>query len=134
MDLASILGMVICIVLVLIAIVAGDGVAALKNFGDFKSILIVLGGAFCATMASYSMKDFINGLKSFTLILRQPELNTTELIVKIIDLSNVARKEGLLSLEEAAADLDDAFLKKVYSLLSMERIQNWFAGLWKQSW
>lgn len=112
MDLASILGMVICIVLVLIAIVAGDGVAALKNFGDFKSILIVLGGAFCATMASYSMKDFINGLKSFTLILRQPELNTTELIVKIIDLSNVARKEGLLSLEEAAADLDDAFLKK----------------------
>jgi chemotaxis protein MotA len=34
------------------------------------------------------------------------------MIQKIIDLSNVARKEGLLSLEEAAADLDDAFLKK----------------------
>ena len=34
------------------------------------------------------------------------------MIRKIIDLSNVARKEGLLSLEEAAADMDDAFLKK----------------------
>lgn len=30
------------------------------------------------------------------------------MITKIIDLSNVARKEGLLSLEEAASDLDDA--------------------------
>ena len=34
------------------------------------------------------------------------------MIKKIIDLSNVARKEGLLALEEAAGDLDDAFLKK----------------------
>jgi len=34
------------------------------------------------------------------------------MIKKIIDLSNIARKEGLLSLEEAAMDLDEAFLKK----------------------
>jgi chemotaxis protein MotA len=34
------------------------------------------------------------------------------IILKIIELSNVARKEGLLSLEEAASDLDDPFLKK----------------------
>ena len=112
MDLASVLGMVICIVLVLIAIVAGDGIAALGNFADFKSILITIGGAFCATLTSYSMKDFLAGLKSFKLVLKEPQLNTPGLIVKIIDLSNVARKEGLLSLEEAATDLGDAFLKK----------------------
>ena len=35
-----------------------------------------------------------------------------EEIKQIIDLSNVARKEGLLSLEEAAGDLDDEFMKK----------------------
>jgi len=34
------------------------------------------------------------------------------MIKNIIDLSNVARKEGLLSLEEAASDLDEPFLKK----------------------
>ena len=38
--------------------------------------------------------------------------NTGEMIRRIIDLSNVARKEGLLSLEEATADIDDDFLKK----------------------
>lgn len=34
------------------------------------------------------------------------------LIGKIIELSNVARKEGLLALEEVAGNLDDEFMKK----------------------
>ena len=76
------------------------------------SAIITFGGAFAATLASHSMADFINGLKSFGLIFKTPAINTADMIRKIIDLSNVARKEGLLSLEEAAADMDDAFLKK----------------------
>lgn len=113
MDLASILGLVICFALCIFGIVTGDlGWAALGNFLDPASALITFGGAFFAVMACYSMADYIAGLKSFTLIFKVPNLDTAEMIQKIIDLSNVARKEGLLSLEEAAADLDDAFLKK----------------------
>jgi chemotaxis protein MotA len=113
LDLASILGLVICIALVIFGIVSGDdGVAALANFLDGQSALITFGGAFCSIMASCSMSDFIGGLKSITLIFKAPALDMTQMIQKIIELSNVARKEGLLSLEEAAADLDDAFLKK----------------------
>jgi chemotaxis protein MotA len=63
-------------------------------------------------MASYELKEFLSNLKSFALIFKSPKVNTQEIIQKIIDLSNVARKEGLLSLEEAAGDLDDEFLKK----------------------
>ena len=40
-----------------------------------------------------------------------------ETIHKIIDLANVARKEGLLQLEEAASDIDDDFLKKGIMLI-----------------
>lgn len=112
MDIASILGLIICILVVLIAIVAGNGVAALGNFADFQSVLITIGGTFSSTLTSNSMKDFIGGLKSFMLIFKMPQFNTPEMIQKIIDLSNVARKEGLLSLEEAAGDLNDIFLKK----------------------
>ena len=46
------------------------------------------------------------------LIFKSPSQNIPEMITKIIDLSNVARKEGLLSLEEVASELDDEFLKK----------------------
>ena len=63
-------------------------------------------------LASYSVPNFLGGLKSFMLIFKQSAMNVPEIIQKIIDLSNVARKEGLLSLEEAAGDIDDDFLKK----------------------
>ena len=113
MDLASIIGLIACLCLVIYAIVTGDdGVAAIQYFLNAPSAIITFGGAFCCVMASYSMSDFLNGLKSIKLIFKVPTVNTPQIIQKIIELSNVARKEGLLSLEEAAADLDDAFLKK----------------------
>ena len=113
MDLASIIGLIACFVLIIFGIVTGDqGVAALWNFLDAPSALITFGGSFGCILASYSMSDFFGGLKSIRLIFKVPALDTPEIIRKIIELSNVARKEGLLSLEEAAGDLDDIFLKK----------------------
>lgn len=113
MDIASIAGLVVCIVLVLWAIITGAGVSGLiNNFVDMQSVLITFGGAFCAVLAANTLKNFVGGLKSFTLVLKKSSVNIAEVIAKIIDLSNVARKEGLLSLEEAAGELDDEFMKK----------------------
>ena len=113
MDIASLIGIVACLGLVMFGIVSGDdGMAAIGFFVDPPSMLITFGGSFMATMASVTLPDFIGGLKSFTLIFKTESANIPEMITKIIDLSNVARKEGLLSLEEAASDLDDAFMKK----------------------
>ena len=113
MDLASIIGLVVCVAMMLLGIVTGDdGVAGLRYFIDVKSILITLGGAFFAVLASNSIKDFIGGLKSFLLIFKSPSMNLTETISKVIELSNVARKEGLLALEEVSGELEDPFLKK----------------------
>lgn len=112
MDIASLLGLVICLALVIFGIVAGNGFGAVMNFLDLNSALITFGGAFCCILASNSIPDFVGGLKSFTLILKVPTFNTGEIIGKIIELSNVARKEGLLALEEAAGNLDDPFLRK----------------------
>ena len=102
-----------CFVMMLIGIYFNAGIENLiKEYADLPSAIITFGGAFAATLMSHSLPDYINGLKSFALIFKAPAINTAEMIRKIIDLSNVARKEGLLSLEEAAADMDDAFLKK----------------------
>ena len=113
MDLASIIGLIVAFVMMMLGILTGDdGVAGIVYFWDFKSVLITFGGALFSTMAAYSMKDYIAGLKSFLLIFKTTSQNIPEMIAKIIDLSNVARKEGLLSLEEVASELDDEFLKK----------------------
>ncbi len=115
MDIASILGLLLCLGLVVFGIVNGDNgidFGAIKNFIDPASVFITIGGSISCMLASYELKDFLKNMKSITLIFKTPKLNTQDIIQKIIDLSNVARKEGLLSLEEAASDLDDAFLKK----------------------
>lgn len=113
MDIASVAGIVVCLAMVIMGIVTGDdGVAALGNFVDYKSVMITLGGAFASVLIFYSLKDFINSLKAFKIAIKAPANKDTETIKNIIDLSNVARKEGLLALEEAANNLEDQYLKK----------------------
>ncbi|MBP3339024.1 MAG: motility protein A [Lachnospiraceae bacterium] len=113
MDLATLIGIVGGAVLVFVGIVTGEGgFGALKNFADFVSVIITVGGSMAELLASYTVSDFLNGLKSITFAFKVQKVDEGETIKKIIDLSNIARKEGLLQLEEAANDLDDQFMKK----------------------
>lgn len=112
MDIASLVGFLFCFAMLIFGILSSAGVAGAIHYVDLPSAIITFGGALGATLCSFTMVDFVAGLKTFTLIFKMPALDTSQMIRKIIDLSNVARKEGLLSLEEAASDLDEPFLKK----------------------
>lgn len=112
MDIASLAGILLALFMLVFGIISSAGVGGFREYLDPASAIITFGGAFSCTLMSMSLQNYIAGLKSFTLIFKAPTLNTSDMIGKIIELSNVARKEGLLSLEEAAADLDDPFLKK----------------------
>lgn len=113
LDLASIIGFVLAIVLVVFGITADDGFAALEGFMDYKSALITFGGAFASVLVmNPNISAYLNNLKSFALVLKPVPSNEKETIENIISLSNVARKEGLLALEEAANGIEDEFMKK----------------------
>ena len=112
MDLGSIIGLVGCIGLVFYGIVGSNGMSALQSFIDRDSIIITIGGTFMCILAMNTIPSFITGLKAITQIIKLESSDAGAVIKQIIDLSNVARKEGLLSLEEAAGNIDDAFLKK----------------------
>lgn len=114
MDLASILGLVLCFVIVIYGILWGhDSLSVIMNFYDVSSIFITIGGSLCCLLImSSSIRGFFENLKSFKLALKTLPSNEEETIRTIIELSNTARKEGLLALEEAANGIDDEFLKK----------------------
>ena len=113
MDIASIAGLIVCLAMVIFGIISGDdGALALKNFIHGQSAMITFGGSFASVLIFYSLKDFVNSLKAFKIAIKAPANKDTETIKNIIDLSNVARKEGLLALEEAANNLEDQYLKK----------------------
>ena len=112
MDIASVLGIVLCFAMCAYGIIDNAGIANIGRYLDLPSAIITFGGAFFAVLASNSLADYIGGLKSFLLIFKGSNTDVKGMIQKIIELSNAARKEGLLSLEEAAGDLDDEFMKK----------------------
>lgn len=113
MDLASLIGILAGIVVVVFGIISGDqGLPALGNFGDVPSVIITIGGTMTGLLTSNTLPDYINGFKSIGLVIKAQTTDEAAIIKKIIDLSNIARKEGLLQLEEAANELDDQFMKK----------------------
>jgi len=112
LDLASLIGLGGCFGLILFGIMQADP-SAIFNFIDVTSVIITVGGTLlCMLAMSGSIGDYVTNLKSFLLVIKTSTYNEAEMITKIIDLSNVARKEGLLALEEAASDIEDDFLKK----------------------
>lgn len=112
MDLASLLGFLLCFGMIVFGIASSAGLTNIGRYLDLPSAIITFGGAFFAVMCMNTMKGFIGGMKSIGLIFKAPNLDVSGMITNIINLSNVARKDGLLALEEAANNLDDAFMKK----------------------
>lgn len=108
MDIASFLGVIIGIVCVVISILL-DG--SLMQFFNVPSIFIVLGGGFASTLISYRLNEVINVFivvkKAFFGKSESP-INTIKLLV---NLSQKARREGLLSLESEQEKIDDPFIR-----------------------
>ena len=112
MDIATILGIVLGAVMVVFGIITSGGVSAMGNFIDPPSIVITIGGSLSSLLSSYTRPEVINNLKGLGVAFKDPKMDHGAVIRQIIDLSNVARKEGLLALEEVAGNLDDEFMKK----------------------
>lgn len=113
MDLASLIGIIACFGLIIFGMVFGKSFSAAIAFIDPPSIIITIGGTLsCMLIMSKDIGSFVKSLTSFGLILKPIQSDEVKTIQSIIDLSNIARKEGLLALEEAANNIDDAFLKK----------------------
>jgi len=118
LDLGSLIGLVLGLVMVIFGIVSSGGVAAIANFIDVPSVIITIGGSLSSCIACNKMPDFIAGLKGLTLAIKEPAIgNASDAIGTIINLANISRKEGILALEEAANGIDDEFLKKGINLV-----------------
>lgn len=112
MDLASLVGLILGFVMVIVGIITSGGVNTLINFVDIASIVVTVGGSIAGLIGSYTFKEFVTHLKGFGIAFKDPKLDNAATIRKIIELSNVARKDGLLALEEVAQGLEDDFMKK----------------------
>lgn len=113
MDVTSIVGVVLGLALIVNGITLGK----LGNFIDVGSIAIVVGGTFAAVIASYPLNMLLKMPKALTLLVGKNKYNTLECIDTLVEFAQIARKSGLLALEEKANEIKDPFFKQ--SVLSV---------------
>lgn len=115
MDIGTIGGIVLGIVLIIWGIIAGG--VSIMAFVDIPSVIIVLGGCFAAVFVAFPLQKVLGCGAIFKQSITLSSLSVTDIITKIIELANVARREGLLALEEAVDQVNDDFLKKGVMLI-----------------
>lgn len=112
MDLATIIGIVAAVAIILVAILIGSSIVI---FIDVPSLLIVVGGTTAVTLVKWPMATVI---KSFILGVRSALFESSESPVELIALAEetagTVQKEGLLALEGLQAK--NIFFKKGISL------------------
>ena len=113
MELGLIIGLVAGMAFTLISIfLAGDmNIGAVVSFLDAPSFMITVGGAMSAVIGSYPLPKFLNAMKSINKILKPDNVDPVGATKDVIELANVARKEGLLALDDKSSDMDP-FLRK----------------------
>ncbi len=113
MDIATLLGIVVCFGLMVTAMLLGGSIAA---FIDVPSMMITIGGTLGATFTSYPLKDVlgvINVVKNTFLFKPQ---DPVAVIQQLVQFAQIARKEGILALENEIEKIDDPFFKKAIQL------------------
>lgn len=121
MDLSTIIGFILGIVLILISIMLGTDPETgawmltpgnLIAFYDLPSIAIVVGGVAAALLISYPLDFFKNIPKHFKIIFTRKKQDPKEIISEIVEFAKEARINGLLALEEKVNEVKDPFMKK----------------------
>lgn len=115
MDILTVAG----VILAAIAILGGNYLEGghLESLMLPVAFLIVAGGTLSCILVQTPMDIFMKSLKLSAWVLFPPKLAATEAVEKIINWSNIARKEGLLGLEALAESESDMFARKGLQLL-----------------
>lgn len=110
MDIFTLLGMILAFACCVYGVISGGGV--LTNIYDLPSIVVTMGGTVCTMLVAFKISDLATIGKLYARAMKASHYDTVAGIKTIIDLANVARKEGLLALEEIVKTVDEPFLQK----------------------
>ncbi|HHJ13655.1 MAG TPA: flagellar motor protein [Gammaproteobacteria bacterium] len=115
MDLLTVIGLL----LALLAILGGNVLEGghVSSLVQLTAFVIVMGGTLGAVMVQTPLLTFVRAMRISTWVLFPARLNIEEAAEKIVNWSNIARREGLLGLEAIAEEEPDEFARKGLQLL-----------------
>lgn len=108
MDIASFIGLVGGLVVVVVGAVLGGSAGGLFNV---PSIFITLGGSYMCLFLTYPLSYTLGIFKVMGRVFKSQDFGEKELVGKFVALSEKSRRAGLLALEEEIEDFNDHFMR-----------------------
>jgi chemotaxis protein MotA len=117
MEVATPVGIVVAVAAISVAFVMEGGSPAVA-FSNPSAIIIIIGGTVGVGMASNRMGDIGPGIKATLKILKPgKKLDSAAAVNELMEYADVARRDGLLALEEKAKAVEDPFMKRGLELV-----------------
>ncbi|ENO76227.1 flagellar motor protein [Thauera mechernichensis] len=115
MDKISLVGLTLGIAAIVIGQVLEGG--HISSLVQPTAFLIVIGGTLGAVMLQSPLRSFVEGMRMARWVFVPPAMSAQAVIEQVENWSHVARKEGLLTLENQIERLSDPFMRKGLQLL-----------------
>lgn len=112
MDLATLVGLIGAFAIVIVAMLQGGSASMFVNV---PSLLIVLVGTLFVVLMKFSLGQFLGAIKVAVKAFSFKNVQPEELLDEVVEIADVARKGGLLSLEGREVSSD--FMNKGIQLL-----------------
>ena len=107
MDLGTIIGVVLGVVLMVWAIMAGGSAGA---YWDTPSVVLVVGGSIAALLISVPLSKVKELMRVMRKTMFHKAASPQKLIDDLVSYAEIARRDGILSLENHCKDIDDPFI------------------------
>ena len=114
-DIGTILGLFLAFFLILLGNHLEGG--HLSSVIQPTAALIVFGGTFGATMVGFSLEDFIRALKTVSMFFFTKAQDPAKVLEEIVRYAQIARREGIIALEEHVQKAQDPFFKKAFLMV-----------------
>ena len=109
MDIASIIGIVGGAAMIVMSVVTSGG--TMGGIIDIPSAAMTIGGSYFAMFIAAPLKKALGMFKIMGRAFKIPDFGEKNLVTTMQALSEKARREGILALEDGLDDLEDPFMK-----------------------
>lgn len=111
-DILTPIGITLGFMTLIFAVMSSGSPTSISSFFDAPSIFIVVGGIIASMLITFKFEQIKQAGKVFKESFNKTEDNLPELIQLFVRLSERARRDGILALENELEEIDDPFIKK----------------------
>lgn len=109
MDISTIIGFIGGAGMIVMSVLTSGG--TLGGIIDIPSVFMTIGGSYCAILIMAPLSKALGVFKIIGRCFKIPDFGEKQIVQNMVSLSEKARREGILILEDGLDDLEDPFMK-----------------------